>query len=70
MNVMQISLNVWALYNKLEEAELKRIKGNMFVYRKDEECNTKAYVRSYTRPLLIKRSTKREIFVCQVYKFL
>ena len=34
MNVMQISLNVWALYNKLEEAKLKRRKGKVFVYKK------------------------------------
>jgi len=31
---MQISLNVWALYNKLEEAKLKRREGKMFVYKK------------------------------------
>lgn len=31
---MQISLNVWALYNKLEEAKLKRRKGKVFVYKR------------------------------------
>lgn len=31
---MQISLNVWTLYDMLEEAELKRRKGKVFVYKK------------------------------------
>lgn len=31
---MQISLNVWALYNKLEEAKLKIRKLKVFVYKR------------------------------------
>lgn len=44
---MQISLNVRALYNKLEEAKLKRRKGEVFVYKK-KKCVIQKHMYGHT----------------------